>query len=390
MSTPFTWANLPMSQDDNRTIAEYIAEQIASHNVDVDAHMEVGASLASHREAEILDHPDLSVQAVHIVDDVPEVAPKAGVLPAIGTSWTAAGTGLSFTPLIGAYCSAGSGTYIAVGNDGSVGVSADGDTWVSGSALPSGTYTVAAANANVAVVGGSVSGGVALQYTTDGTSWTACTGLLGAVAYSLIYDGTMFVASCTMASGHGRTYDVFTSTDGIAWTAQGASLDVAITGLGYDGVAEYRGFEYFSSTFYMSTDLSTWTDLDVNPRDFLFCMAWTGLQWVASGENVEDSSGTDVITPVSYVAPQGGLPNRSTGIAGEIWNVVAVVPQVAFMLQPANSYGMAIANPDTALWTPVTLPDGYGANGVFASPTRVIAFGNGPVTGAIYYADYPS
>lgn len=390
MSDPSTWEGVPMSQDDPRTIAQFIADEIASHNADVDAHMDTGASLASHREAEELDHPELSVQAVHIADDVPNVAPKAGVLPPIGTSWTTPSSMPTFLCLVGAYCAAGSGTYIAVANDGHVSVSADGDSWSNGTSLPTGTYTFAAASPSMAVVGGSVSGGVALHYSTDGTSWTACSGFLGATAYSLLWDGAQFVASCSMASGHGRTYDVFVSSDGISWTAQAASIDAAMSQMGYDGVSEYRAFEYFSSTFYLSTSLTTWSTVYVNARDFLQTYLWSGRQWIASGINDNDAVFPDLITPVAYSADANSLPSQTSPINGDSWNTSAAVAGVAFMMGGTNSYGMAISNPQTAVWSNASLPDGSGASGVFGSPTRVIAFGNTPTTGTIFYADIPT
>lgn len=390
MSEPTTWENLPMSQDDSRTIGQFIADSFADHNSDSDAHMDAGASLASHREQETLDHPELSVAAVHIADDVPDVAPKAGVLPAVGTSWTAASSMPTFLCVVGAYCAAGSGTYIAVANDGHVSVSADGDSWSNGTSLPSGTYTLAAASPDMAVVGGTVSGGVCLQYSVDGTSWTACSGFLGEIAYSLLWDGTQFVASCHMSAGQPHTYDVFTSSDGITWAAKGSGLNAPISGMGYDGSAEYRGFEYFNSTFYISSDLATWSTVNVNPRDFLFTNVWSGQQWLASGENVDDTSGFDVVTAVSYVAQATGQPSRSAPILGNTWNASAAVDGVAFMLQGSDSYGMAIANPQTAVWTYATLPDGFGANAVFGSSTRLIGLGNTTVTGTIFYSVIPA
>lgn len=390
MGTPTTWENIPMSQDDNTTIGEYIAAQIATHNADADAHMDDGASLASHREQETLDHPELSVQAAHIVDDVITVAPKAGVLPAIGTSWTLATTSPTFDATVGAYCAAGTGTYIGVAADGHVTVSADGDTWSNGDALPTGTYSLAAASPDIAVVGGSVSGGVALQYSVDGTAWTACSGFIGAIAYSLLWDGSKFVANCTMSSGHGRTNDVFTSTDGITWTAKTASIDVAIASLGYDGVSEYRGLEYSQGRFYVSSDLVTWNTVDVNARDFLYTLIWTGNQWVASGINDNDSTDPETITPIAYVAQIQALPSRSVAVLGDTWSAGYAIPQIAFLLGAANGYSMAITNPTTGLWSNASLPTGYGANGIFASTTRIIAVGTGTTVGPIYYSDIPT
>lgn len=54
--TNIPWDGLPKTQIDPTTIDEQIAADIAAHNADPDAHMEALASLAQHRESEIVDH----------------------------------------------------------------------------------------------------------------------------------------------------------------------------------------------------------------------------------------------------------------------------------------------------------------------------------------------
>lgn len=52
-----------MSQDDPRTIAEYVADELTDHNEDPEAHLVEGGSLALHKSEDIIDHPQGSVLA---------------------------------------------------------------------------------------------------------------------------------------------------------------------------------------------------------------------------------------------------------------------------------------------------------------------------------------
>jgi hypothetical protein len=60
--TTILWGNLPMSQDDNRTIAEYVADMIAEHNESADSHNLPNQSLYVHKANDIIDHPAGSVK----------------------------------------------------------------------------------------------------------------------------------------------------------------------------------------------------------------------------------------------------------------------------------------------------------------------------------------
>jgi len=62
MSTE-TWGLMPKSQEDSQKIEERVAEMIAEHEADPDAHTGVGESLAAHRENEVLDHLAGSVKS---------------------------------------------------------------------------------------------------------------------------------------------------------------------------------------------------------------------------------------------------------------------------------------------------------------------------------------
>lgn len=50
------WGLLPKSQKDNSTIEERVAEMIAEHEADPDAHTGDNESLAAHRASEVVDH----------------------------------------------------------------------------------------------------------------------------------------------------------------------------------------------------------------------------------------------------------------------------------------------------------------------------------------------
>lgn len=76
MSNPYIWAGLQRANNDPTTIDEAIAEGIAAHNDDVDAHLGADQSLQSHRASEIIDH-----RAESVVND--KIKPSARVYTAI-------------------------------------------------------------------------------------------------------------------------------------------------------------------------------------------------------------------------------------------------------------------------------------------------------------------
>jgi hypothetical protein len=58
-----TWEGLQKSATDPTTLSEYIADQIALHEADPEAHLGVGESLEAHKTADVIDHPAQSVVA---------------------------------------------------------------------------------------------------------------------------------------------------------------------------------------------------------------------------------------------------------------------------------------------------------------------------------------
>jgi hypothetical protein len=63
-----TWDQLPKNQSDNTTIETAIAEAIAAHNADSNAHLGTDGSLLAHKSDEVIDHPAGSV----VNDKIPD------------------------------------------------------------------------------------------------------------------------------------------------------------------------------------------------------------------------------------------------------------------------------------------------------------------------------
>lgn len=61
MTIIHTWGDLPKNQTDDQLITEAIAEAIAVHEADPEAHMGVGESIDMHRKNDIIDHPASSI-----------------------------------------------------------------------------------------------------------------------------------------------------------------------------------------------------------------------------------------------------------------------------------------------------------------------------------------
>lgn len=57
------WGELNKSQDNSQKIEQRVAEMIATHEADPEAHMGPGESIENHRQNEIIDHPAFSIVA---------------------------------------------------------------------------------------------------------------------------------------------------------------------------------------------------------------------------------------------------------------------------------------------------------------------------------------
>lgn len=112
--------------------------------------------------------------------------------------------------------------WLSFANDAgnNVAYSSDMTTWTKAAA------TSSAMNCNGLATNGTVlvaAGATQLRYSTNGTSWTTCTGSVSGVT-AIFYDsvGGRFVAIASPAAG-GTTHPFYASTDGITWAA-GTSL----------------------------------------------------------------------------------------------------------------------------------------------------------------------
>ena len=61
MGNPYIWAGLERANNDPTTIDQAIAEAVAAHDDNPDAHLGDDQSLQSHRASEIIDHRAESV-----------------------------------------------------------------------------------------------------------------------------------------------------------------------------------------------------------------------------------------------------------------------------------------------------------------------------------------
>jgi hypothetical protein len=77
-----TWGLMPKSQESAQTIEERVAEMIAEHEADPEAHTGENESLAAHRQNEVLDHPQQSIvadkQQFSIYDEIGNVTDGYG------------------------------------------------------------------------------------------------------------------------------------------------------------------------------------------------------------------------------------------------------------------------------------------------------------------------
>lgn len=74
MANPYIWAGLERANNDPTTIDQAIAEAVAAHDDNPDAHLGDGQSLQSHRASEIIDH-----RAESIVNDKIRTSARAWV-----------------------------------------------------------------------------------------------------------------------------------------------------------------------------------------------------------------------------------------------------------------------------------------------------------------------
>lgn len=300
MADPVVWEGLPKSQDDDQTIAEAIAAAMADHNADPDAHMGDSGSVQSHRSADVLDHPDLSVQASNITIDVHGVGGKAGSIPAAGIDWSAAGTVPSGTYLAVSYGVISSIKFVAVGDAGKNINSADGDTWVAGTAIDSKDWNLLAFGNGVYVAGCAGGTDHCLAYSTDGHTWTRITTPSNAGCTNVLWDGSRFIATFYGFIFPTTYGDTLVSTDGISWSPIAGSdqpFSVPVQWTELDG-----GFYYYpdGTDFKYSFDFLTWSSLGTDPYIHLNTAGEIGGRIIGTATYDNDDNSPEILLPYNY------------------------------------------------------------------------------------------
>lgn len=125
--------------------------------------------------------------------------------------------------------------WVTVGSAGQILTSSDGITWTARTANmgTNAIYDVIYANGKFVAVGAGLGTTGGITTSTNGTTWTRYTGTptIGATLYSIVWDGTRYIAGGTTA-----TNNSLISTDAVTWTAQLIPNLNDIAGLWYDPI----------------------------------------------------------------------------------------------------------------------------------------------------------
>ena len=277
----------------------------------------------------------------------------------------------------------GNGRYVAAGGFSDWGVilsSEDGQNWLTRSVGggPGGNSGLAFVESVIYAGGRFVAvgfwGGTAAS--TNGIDWT-----IGNVPAPGLTDGLYGVAygnGTYVAVGGGASYadqNVFTSSDGISWTAQhstspaGASLgDVAYGAGRFVAIGINRGSVNDSGHLYTSTDGTTWTQQSISGgAQVSFCNG-RFLIPLAAGTNLISTTGT-------------GWGVQGTGLTNLLGKITYA--NGSFLARAGS--GLA-ASPDWTHWFqyPQTLP---GTSTVATDGQRLVTVGNNTAPFVPMYAD---
>jgi hypothetical protein len=184
-----------------------------------------------------------------------------------GVTWVA-GTGLSSAKWTAVEFN-GTDRLVAIAGYNAAGTAAaysidNGATWVANANLPSGTWKELAYGNGVFVTLDSANSATRAAYSTDGVTWATATLPQTTNWYSIIFDGTKFIA--INSSNTNYTQRAAYSTDGINWYLPGGfktGLGLNVTGSTWSTVA-YNGTSYnvFPDTSHnvgqTSTDCVNW------------------------------------------------------------------------------------------------------------------------------------
>lgn len=232
---------------------------------------------------------------------------------------------------------------------------------------------VSAGSTIITASSGTISAGSSLTITASslpGYNWTA-----RSVANDLrrvSWLGNQFVALDNLGI-------IFTSPDGVTWTAQTLGLPYQINGVTWSGTQFVAvGFGQNGAAILNSSDAVTWTPqiTPQTPPDFynLMSITWSRTKFVAVGGRspVADfvsipGSGTILTSPdgVSWVSQ---TLSSAAMLADVVWSGKQFV---------AVGNGTILTSPDGELWTPQDSKAVSGLNSVIWSGTQLVAVGLG-------------
>lgn len=200
-----------------------------------------------------------------------------------------------------------------------------------------------------------------IVYTSpDGISWTAQT-LLANMPSGLsgvIWGGTQFVAV-------GDYGTVLTSPDGVTWTTQAQASVFTLNGVAWSGSSLVAVGS--SGVIVTSPDGITWTPRTSGTTNDLYAVTWSGSKFVAVG-----LGGTIVTSPngVIWTARTSGTANGLSGVAWSGTRFAAV-----------GEGGTIVTSPDGVTWTAQASGITNPLYGIAWTGTRFVAVGYG---GGIY------
>jgi hypothetical protein len=313
----------------------------------------------------------------------------------------------------------GNGLYVAVGDNSMIASSPDATTWTIRRQANSNAILnkVAFADGRFIAVGQGTSttvlGGALILTSLDGITWTQATVNLNAQLFSIVHNGTIWLASglssppayatstdgvtwtvrgvttgdglTRVAYGNGRFVGindqnrVNTSTDGVTWTRSFVVGSADSTSFSFGEVVFFNGSFYtagrdsgFNGTIYKSTDGATWTQAAAPASSnggFTFIGQTTGAMVVGGNGGLFTSTDGTTWTKRSPALPPARIGTESVG-------AVAGANGTLFSL---GIYGSITTSPatDGATWTRRTTGTAHDLYGVVYDGSRFVAVGTG-------------
>lgn len=420
MPGPVTWGTLQMSQDDGRTIGEYVDDQLALHNVDPDAHMDASGSLATHRSQEELDHPELSVQPLHVANDITGVGRKSGTFPRQGQEWQQCSsapnelyyTGCYLAPIGGGSDSYNflatedgdeivtedgdqiathyfepAGIYMIFGEGGVWATSPDGDTWTAQTPFTSNSVAYAFAQDGVAIVGTNIGSGAGLFVCTDGINFVAVTDFTNIACSGITHDGTDFWVHYIEDNSSGVVNRMWQTPDGGAGSTYSTDLEWQADQLACLPGVTYPFVAVSQNKVWVSTNCLTWIQTFFNTdHDVLFITAGGGYFYGGSVYERVDGA-TTIYTYYQMVSVDGYNFTEVQSALGDNWHAGDFVNDTWLLCGAYSIISSVAASANLFIWLPTTVHPTSGVSKIFHSPTRVIAVGFNSGADQIFYSD---